>query len=63
MKITFTAHRDLDAIARTVAPGDTLESSATITEALLQAYVDNGIAKVSDQLSVISNLEAVISEQ
>jgi hypothetical protein len=52
MKIEFTKSRQLDAISRTVKPGDVLESSATIPEALLQAYVSNGIAKIQDEAKV-----------
>jgi hypothetical protein len=46
MKIEFTKHRHLNALARTVNPGDVLESSSNIPETLLQAYVSNGIATV-----------------
>jgi len=43
MKITFTQHRELTG-GRIVKPDDTLESPKDGTDALLQAYVDNGIA-------------------
>jgi len=45
MKIEFTASKELIDLARTVKPGDTLEAPKDAPEELLQAYVDNGIAK------------------
>ena len=45
MKIEFTKHRHLNSLSRTVTPGEILESSNTISESLLLAYVSNGIAK------------------
>ena len=45
MKIEFTTSRDLDALSRTVKPGDVLESSPDIPEEVLQAYGGNGIAR------------------
>jgi hypothetical protein len=44
MKIEFTESRELLELGRTVGAGDVLESSDTIPEELLWAYVDNGIA-------------------
>ena len=49
MKITFTKFRDLDALSRTVRPGDTMESPADAPEELLRAYVNNGIATESKE--------------
>lgn len=46
MKIEFTQFQELVDLARTVKPGDTIESSEDIPEALLNAYVQNGIAKI-----------------
>lgn len=45
MKIEFIAPRDLDALSRSVMPGDVLESPKDAPEELLQAYVGNGIAR------------------
>jgi hypothetical protein len=47
MKIKFTEHRHLDALSRTVTPGDTLESPTDAPADLLQAYVDNGVAEIT----------------
>jgi hypothetical protein len=44
MKIEFTQHRQLDALSHTVLPGDTLQSP-DVPDELMQAYVNNGIAK------------------
>lgn len=45
MKIEITKTRDLDALSRIVKPGDVLESPKDAPEELLQAYVNNGIAR------------------
>ena len=44
MKIEFTKPRELVDLARTVKPGDLLESPKDAPEELLRAYVQNGIA-------------------
>lgn len=45
MKIEFTEHRNLDELGRIVKPGEVIESSETVSKDLLQAYVNNGIAR------------------
>ncbi len=57
MKIEFISHRDLLELARTVKPGDTLESPTDAQEELLQAFVNNGIAKILPDMSASDTAE------
>lgn len=62
MKITFIENRTLDALNRTVSIGDTLESSDSVPEELLQAYVSNGIAVEAPDNSKFKIQNSTLSE-
>jgi hypothetical protein len=60
MKIEFIKHRHLNSLSRTVKPGEVIESSSSIPESLLLAYVNNGIAKdISKESGVKSEVKAL----
>jgi hypothetical protein len=63
MKIEFTKFRTLDTIARTVKPGDTLESPKDAPDELLRAYVTNGIARdITPSLKSAPKVENISKE-
>lgn len=45
MKIQFNRHLELVDLARTVMPGEVLESPADASEEQLRGYLQNGIAE------------------
>lgn len=64
MTIIFNQYRVLDALKRTVKPGDTLSASPDVPEELLLAYVQNEIAVMAspDQPPATNQPEETMEE-